>query len=121
MIEAHRFAPVAEREVGIGLLGLLKRLGGDVEFEVEERLDAGEERLLRRRFRRRRKMNRAERLGGGTLLRERHQERDGKRQGPDNADSAVHAQARSHFTLQTSAFYRGCAPDRQKNLLAQPR
>jgi hypothetical protein len=104
MIEAHRLAPVAESEIGIGLLGLLKRLGGDVEFEIEERLDPGEKRFLRRRFRGRRKMNRPERFGRWRLRRERHRKRRDKRKGPDNADGAANGHVKSHSTLQEIAF-----------------
>src|SRR5438309_519662 len=66
MIEAHRLAPIREGEVGIRFLSLLKRFSRDLEFEVEESLDAREKRRLRGGFRRRRKMNRAK-LGRGSL------------------------------------------------------
>src|SRR5207248_11435122 len=78
MIEAHRLAPIREGEVGIRLLSLLKRFSRDIEFEVEESLDAREKRRLRGGFRRRRKMNCAK-LGRGSLAsNRRYQNRRGK-------------------------------------------
>src|SRR2546423_1500573 len=50
MVVAHRLAPVAEREGGIGFLRFAERVAGDVELEVVERLHANEERRLRGRF-----------------------------------------------------------------------
>ena len=64
MVVAHRLAPVGEREVRVGLLRLLEGDGRLVELEVVQRLDAGEERLLRAGGPRRRKGDRAELLGG---------------------------------------------------------
>ena len=74
MVEAHRLAPVGEREVGVGLLGALERLGGLVELEAVQGLDAFEEGGLRRRLAGGGERDRAEllRVGRGAGEGERH-------------------------------------------------
>ena len=114
VVVAHRLAPVSEREVRVGLLRFAEGLGREVELEVVVRLHAGEERTLRGRFGRRRKIDRAE-LAPGRRLRRDVPDRPGdhrKRSRQDEDETNSEQLGNSHLNPPTSAGGKGAPPFR---------